>query len=67
MANTGVVLLDSATGKKIVHRNCREQRIPEALLEELLSAEQDQVGKLRKRGLFERFDEILDQDYNHEG
>lgn len=67
MANTGVVLLDSATGGKIVRRHCREQRVPEALLEDLLSAEQDQVGKLRKRGLFERFDEILDQNYDQEG
>lgn len=62
MADTGVVLLDSETGRDIVRRKCRKEGIRISLLEDLVEAELAQAGKLRKRGLFERFDEILDQD-----
>lgn len=61
MADTGVVLLDSETGRDIVRRKCRKEGIPISLLEDLVAAELEQAGKLRKRGLFERFEEILDQ------
>lgn len=60
MADSGVVLLDSTTGRRIVRRQCREEGVEVTLLEDLVGAELDQIGKLRKRGLFERFDELLD-------
>lgn len=62
MADTGVVLLDSETGRDIVRRKCRKEGVRIAVVEELVAAELEQAGKLRKRGLFERFEEILDQD-----
>lgn len=61
MANSGVVLLDSKTGRRIVRRQCREEDIEPDLLESLVRAELEQIGKLRKRGLFERFDDLLDE------
>lgn len=60
MANSGVVLLDSKTGRRIVRRHCREEDIDMNLLEDLVRAELEQTGKRRKRGLFERFDDLLD-------
>lgn len=60
MAHNGIVLLDSATSRKIVRRHCRREDISITLLEDLVAAELEQIGKKRKRGLFERFDELLD-------
>ena len=58
--STTVVLLDSEMGRKIVQKHIKKEKIPAGLLEELVGAELEQEGKLRKRGLSERFDEILD-------
>jgi len=63
MRSSGVILLDSETGRKIVQRKCKEERLPVQLIRDLVSAEMEQEGKLRKRGLFERFDEILEEEY----
>lgn len=59
MADTGVVLLDSETGRAIVRKHCRKAGIPITELEDLVAEEIKQAGKLRKRGLFEEFDQIL--------
>lgn len=64
MANAGIVLLDSQTGRRIVRKHCKKNEVPLELLEDLVAAELEQVGKHRKRGLKERFDEILDQEYD---
>lgn len=61
MANTGVVLLESKTSRRIVRRHCREVGVPIEVLDDLVGAELEQIGKLRKRGLYERIDDILDQ------
>lgn len=63
MANTGVVLLDSKTGRKIVSKHCKKNDISIQMIEDLVQAELEQVGKHRKRGLKDRFDEILSQEY----
>jgi hypothetical protein len=62
MANTGIVLLDSDTGRQIVKKHCRREKISIVVLEDLVDAEMEQVGKLRKRGLYERFDEIFTEE-----
>jgi hypothetical protein len=35
--------------------------VPIEVLDDLVGAELEQIGKLRKRGLYERIDDILDQ------
>ena len=62
MANTGVVLLDSDTGRQIVKRHCRHDKISITVIEDLIAAEMEQAGKLRKRGMYERFDEIFSEE-----
>lgn len=62
MEGNGVVLLDSKVGRNIVKKHCKEQGIDISILEDLVTSELEQIGKLRKKGLFERFDEILDQN-----
>ena len=63
MPGKGVVLFDSDAGVKIIKQVCEEEGVSLALLIDLLDAELEQVGKARKRGLRDRFDEILDGDY----
>jgi len=63
MRSSGVILLDSDTGQKIVQRKCKEEGLSVQLIRDLVAAEQEQEGKLRKRGLFDRFDEILEEAY----
>ena len=60
---SGIVLLDSPTGREIILKHCKKEGIEITVLEDLVSAELDQVGKRKKRGINERFDEILDQTY----
>jgi hypothetical protein len=62
MSASGIVLLNSTKGRKIVKKHCKELGISIELIEDLVGAELEQVGKLRKRGLFESFDELLDQE-----
>lgn len=57
-----VVLLNGDDGRALVRRKCRSIGIRIATFERLVEAELDQQGKLRKRGLWEEFDEILDED-----
>ncbi len=56
---TGIVLVDSEFGRPIVKRYCRKEGVSIVKLEELIAAELEQAGKLTKRGIRERFDEIL--------
>lgn len=62
MANTGVVLFDSRVGRKILKQACLQENIQITTIEDLILAELEQSGKLRKRGLYERFDEIIDNE-----
>ena len=60
-----VVLMRSEKGRALVREKCKGSGLDMAVLERLIGAELDQVGKLRKRGLWEDFDEIfsdLDED-----
>ena len=60
-----VVLMRSEKGRALVREKCKSSGLDITVLERLIGAELDQVGKLRKRGLWEDFDEIfadLDED-----
>lgn len=60
-----VVLMRSEKGRALVREKCKASDLHITVLERLIGAELDQVGKLRKRGLWEDFDEIfadLDED-----
>lgn len=67
MADTGVVLFDSRIGRKILREACKRENIQITTIEDLIIAELEQIGKLRKRGLPERFDEIIDNELLEEG
>lgn len=60
MSRKVVVLLNSADGRKLVSRRCKEAGLHMADLEQLIEAEVEQLGKMRKAGLWEEFDRILD-------
>lgn len=61
MARSVVVLLRSETGRKLVREKCKAAGLDIAVLEQLINAEIDQLGKLKKRGLRDDFDEIFDE------
>ena len=60
-----VVLMRSEKGRALVREKCKASGLDMTVLERLIEAELEQVGRLRKRGLWEDFDEIfanLDED-----
>lgn len=59
MATNVVALMQSDEGRQLVRKACKEAGLDMAVLERLIDAELDQVGKLRKRGLWLEFDEIF--------
>jgi hypothetical protein len=56
----GIPLFEQGEARDALKKKCREAKIPIKLLEDLVEAEIEQIGKLRKRGLRERFDQLLD-------
>jgi hypothetical protein len=56
----GLPLFEQGDARDSLKRRCREAKIPISLLDELVKAEIEQIGKKRKRGLRERFDQLLD-------
>jgi hypothetical protein len=56
----GIPLFEQGDARNALKKKCREAKIPIKLLEDLVEAEIEQIGKLRKRGLRERFDHLLD-------
>lgn len=67
MADTGVVLFDSHIGRNILRKACSRENVQVIAIEDLISAELEQIGKMRKHGLYERFDEIIDEALSNEG
>ena len=57
-----VVLLNSDEGRSLIKKKCRAAGVRMAVLEELIEAELDQLGKKRKAGLWEEFDRILEDE-----
>ena len=62
-----VVLLNSEEGRALVRSKCRAAGIKISTLEQLIDAELDQQGKIRKRGLWEEIDRILDDAAEGDG
>ncbi len=60
MPRNVVVLLNNEEGRNLVRKKCRAAALRMSLLEELIEAELDQQGKMRKAGLWDEFDRILD-------
>ena len=61
MAQNVVVLLQSDEGRSLVRKKCRAAGVRMSTVEELIEAELDQQGKMRKAGLWEEFDRIFDE------
>jgi hypothetical protein len=55
-----VVLLNSDEGRRLVRNKCRSAAIKLPTFERLVEAELDRQGMMRRAGLWEEFDEILD-------
>jgi hypothetical protein len=62
----GIPLFEQGDARNALKKKCREAKIPIKLLEDLVEAEIEQIGKLRKRGLRERFDYLLDPNFGSE-
>lgn len=62
----GIPLFEQGEARDALKKKCREAKIPIKLLEDLVEAEIDQIGKLRKR-LKDRFDQLLDSSDGTEG
>lgn len=62
----GIALLEKGQGRDLLRKICLKHKIPMSLVEELVRAELEQVGKLRKRGLADRFTEIIDQAFDND-
>lgn len=60
MPHNVVVLLNKDESRRLVRAKCRNIGVKIATLEELVDAELDKQGMMRRAGLWERFDEILD-------
>jgi hypothetical protein len=58
MSPKSLPLLESG-GREALKRACRAAKIRIGYIDQLVEAELEQVGRLRKRGLKERFDKIL--------
>lgn len=63
----GIPLFDQGDAREALKRRCRQAGIPIKLLEDLVEAEIAQIGKERKRGLKDRFDELLDPHAGTDG
>ena len=56
----GVALVSTPEGRAILCKHRREARIGLRHFEEIVGVELEQVGKLRRRSMCERFDQALD-------
>jgi hypothetical protein len=61
MPRNVVVLLNSDEGRRLVRSKGRKAGIKIATFERLVEAELDRQGMMRRRGLWDEFDEILDE------
>jgi hypothetical protein len=61
MPRNVVVLLNSDEGRRLVRSKCRSASIKLPTFERLVEAELDRQGMMRRAGLWEEFDEILDE------
>ena len=60
MSQNIVVLLKSDNGRELVQRICRDAGIDMTVIEELVKAQVNEIGKTTQHGLFAEFDRIFD-------
>jgi hypothetical protein len=57
----GIPLFDQGDAREALKKRCRAVKVPIKLLEDLVEAEIEQIGKQRRRrALWDRFDQLLD-------
>jgi hypothetical protein len=61
-----VVLLNKDESRRLVRTKCKAAGIKVGVFEELVDAELDKQGMMRRAGLWEEFDEILDRAADEE-
>ena len=61
MSQNIVVLLRSDSGRELVRRTCRDAGIDMTVIEELVEAQVNQIGKATAHGLYPEFDRIFDE------
>ncbi len=61
MPRNVVVLLDNSDGRAMIKDACKENGLHFVEFVELVQAEVEQTGKLRRAGLWDSFDDILDR------
>lgn len=61
MPRNVVVLLNSDEGRRLVRNKCRAAGIKLPTFERLVEAELERQGMMRRAGLWDEFDEILDE------
>jgi DNA-binding transcriptional MerR regulator len=61
MPKDAVVLFTTDEGKALVRKHCRAAGISLADLKELIELEAAQVGRQRKAGLWEQFEDVIDR------
>jgi len=55
----GIPLFEQGDARNALKQHCRRARISIRILDELVQAELEQLGKKRRSGLFEKFDDLL--------
>lgn len=60
MPRNVVVLLNNDEGRRLVVAKCKRIGVKIAVFEDLVDAELDKQGMMRRAGLWDKFDEILD-------
>ena len=61
MSQKAIALLDNTEGRQMIKEACRSRDLRFAEFEELVQTEMEQIGKIRRAGLWDAFDDILDR------
>lgn len=61
MSHSHIVLLNNSESREMVEQLCVKYGFAFDAFDDLIQAEINQVGKLRKHGLWHDFDDILDR------
>ena len=66
MHRNTVVLLNTDEGRTLVQKKCQHIGLKMSGFEQLVEAELDQQGKQRKAGIWDSFDQILEEAFDSE-
>jgi len=56
---SGIKIIERGQGSELLRKHCKAIGVSINAIRDLVDAEQEQVGKIRKRGLKDRIDEII--------